>query len=111
MSSKAFHDGDDDDGGYVIHGKNLIAEVSVTAHSDLVSFFTHEGLSVFSEQAPDDDAVRVRISGRPETVDDSMDKFLEQNPEVPLRILGTVGDEGEDENAGESGERGRSAPA
>ena len=95
MAPKAFHD-DDDDGGYVVHGKNLIAEVSVTGHSDLVSFFTHEGLSVSSEQIVHEDAVRVRISGQPETVDDCVGRFLEQNPQVPLRILGTVADEGED---------------
>lgn len=99
MDPQAFHH-DDDDGGYVIHGKNLIAEVSVTDHSDLVTFFRHEGLSVSSEQIAHDDAVRVRISGRPETVDESVGKFLEQNPEVPLRILGTVADEGEGKGAG-----------
>lgn len=94
MAHNAFHD--DDDGGYVIHGKNLIAEVSVTAHSDLVSFFTHEGLSVSSEQVVHEDAVRVRISGQPETLDESVGRFLEQNPQVPLRILGTVADDGDD---------------
>ncbi|HEU5355295.1 MAG TPA: hypothetical protein VFU65_12570 [Actinocrinis sp.] len=99
MAHKAFHD-DDDDGGYVIHGKNLIAEVSVTAHSDLVTFFTHQGLSVSSEHIAHEDAVRVRISGRPETVDESVDRFLEQNPEVPLHILGTVADEDESKSEG-----------
>ena len=97
MSSKAFHD-DDDDGGYVIHGKNLIAEVGVNAHSDLVSFLTNEGLSVSTEQVTHEDAVLVRISGRPETVDESVDKFLEQHPEVLLRILGTVAEKGEDKS-------------
>ncbi|HEU5428680.1 MAG TPA: hypothetical protein VFU74_17500 [Actinocrinis sp.] len=95
MTPKAFHD-DDDDGGYVVHGKNLIAEVGVTAHTFLVSFLTGEGLSVSSEQTEHEDAVRVRISGRPETVDDSVGRFVEQNPQVPLRILGTSTDEGED---------------
>ena len=91
------------DDPYVIHGKNLIAEVNVTAHSHLVRFFTHEGLSVSSEQVERADAVRVRISGHPETVDDSVSRFLEQNPGVSLRIL-EAADEGDGDDAGEGGD-------
>lgn len=91
--------GDTDD-PYVIHGKNLIAEVSAAAHSDLVSFFTHEGLSVSSERIEHTDTIRVQISGRAEAVDDSVGKFVEQNPQVPLHIVGTAG--GEEASGGHS---------
>lgn len=90
------------DGPYVIHGKNLIAEVDVTAHSHLVRFFTHEGLSVSSEDVVKTDTVRVHISGRPETVADSVSRFLEQNPQVSLQIF-EAADEGEDADEGGDG--------
>ena len=90
------------DDPYVNHGKNLIAEVDVTAHSHLVRFFTHEGLSVSSEHVVHADTVRVHISGQPETVEDSVSRFLAQNPQVPLHILEEV-DESEDEGEAEGG--------
>ena len=71
---------------YVNHGKNLIAEVSVTAHSDLVSFLTHEGLIVSSEHGAQAEAetVTVHISGQAELVERSMTRFVEQNPQIQL---------------------------
>lgn len=96
------------DDPYVIHGKNLIAEVDVTAHSHLVRFFTDEGLSVSSEHVEHVDTIRVRISGHPETVNDSVSRFLEQNPEATLRILEAV-DDGDGDNASEGGEDGHSS--
>jgi hypothetical protein len=93
------------DDPYVIHGKNLIAEVNVTAHSHLVRFFTHEGLSVSSEDVEHVDTVRVRISGQPEMVNDSVSRFLEQNPEASLRILEAVDDgDGDGDDGGEDGD-------
>lgn len=79
----------DEHGGWVIHGKNLVAEVSATGHSQLVSFFAHEGLSVSSESAAHADVVRVHISGEPEKLGDCVKKFLEENPHVPLRVVET----------------------
>lgn len=88
------------DDPYVIHDKNLIAEVSVTAHSDLVSFFTHDGLSVSSEHAVEADTVRIRVSGRPKAVEESISRFQEENPEVSLHILEAVDeDRGEDSHS------------
>ena len=102
------------DDPYVIHGKNLIAEVDVTAHSHLVRFLTHEGLSVSSEDVVQTDTVRVHISGRPETVADSVSRFLEQNPQVSLQIFeaadeGEDADGGGDEGADEGGDEGHEA--
>jgi hypothetical protein len=93
------NDPEEDPGGWVIRGKNLIAEVDVTAHSDLVSFFTHEGLSVSSEGETIAEMVRVHVSGEPERLRDSVHKFVEENPQVPLRVVET-GTEGEGEDEG-----------
>ncbi len=84
------------DDPYVIHGKNLIAEVDVTAHSELVSFLVHEGLSVESEPSEKADTVRVRISGAPEDAHDSVKKFQVQHPEAPVHVVrsGGSGDAG-----------------
>lgn len=90
--------GESYDDPYVIHGKNLIAEISVTAHSNLVSFFAHEGLSVSSVEGGETDTVRVHISGRAEEVDRSVGRFVEENPDVLLHILGSVS--ADDEGAG-----------
>src|SRR5437763_612416 len=92
----AFNEQDDP---YVNHGKNLIAEVSVTAHSDLVSFFTHEGISVSSEHSVHADTVRLRISGSSEAVDDSLSRFVEQHPKASLHILEAFDDEGDDSHS------------
>ncbi|HZU58476.1 MAG TPA: hypothetical protein VFA06_21540 [Actinocrinis sp.] len=97
----------DQDDPYVIHGKNLIAEVNVTAHSHLVRFFELEGLSVSSEDVVHTDTVRVHISGQPETVDDSVSRFLDQNPEVSLRIFEAAGEGEGADGGGDEGADGR----
>ena len=84
-------DSKEQDDPYVIHGKNLIAEVDVTAHSQLLSFLLREGLSVESEPSENADTVRVHVSGAPEKAHDSVKKFRVQHPETPVHIVRSGG--------------------
>jgi cobalamin biosynthesis protein CbiD len=77
-----------EDDPYVIHGSNLVAEVSTTAHPDLVTFLEREGVSVSSEHGVTVDFVRIRISGHSaKTLNHAMTKLRDQNPQIRLRIV------------------------
>ena len=77
-----------DDDIWVIHGSNLVAEVSTTAHPDLVTFLEQEGVSVSSEHGVRADVVRIHISGHSEkTLNHALIKLRDENPQIRLRIV------------------------
>jgi cobalamin biosynthesis protein CbiD len=79
---------EDDDDPYVIHGTNLVAEVSTTAHPDLVTFLEREGVSVASEHGVRAEFVRIRISGHSaKTLNHALIKLRDENPQISLRIV------------------------
>lgn len=97
-------DGRNEDDPWVIHGKNITAVVRVTAHSQVAAFFAGEGLAVQSEEGDLADMVRVRIGGEAEAVDDCVERFREQNPDVSLHIVESAGyseDAGQTEGTGQ----------